>query len=76
MRFNKQQNHLEEMHNNGMVAIKIIADINNKILHKQILKHIAPQFQLNCEDKLTEKKVKVIVHEKKPTKKKQLLINN
>jgi hypothetical protein len=55
---------MEEMENNGIVAVNIIRDINNKTLHKQILKHIAPEFQLNCEAELS----KIVMKEKKPTK--------
>ena len=62
---------LEELHNNSAVAVKIIIDINNKTLHKQILKHIAPQFQLGCDDELIENNRNVTSHEKKPVKKKK-----
>lgn len=54
---------IEELNNNSMITLKIIIDINNKSLHKQILKHIAPQFQLNCEE------TNFIENEKKPKKK-------
>jgi len=40
------------LQNNGIIASKIAIDINNKILHKQILKHIAPEFQLICETEI------------------------
>jgi uncharacterized C2H2 Zn-finger protein len=59
-----QMYEMEEMENNGIVAVNIIRDINNKTLHKQILKHIAPEFQLNCEAELS----KIVMKEKKPTK--------
>jgi hypothetical protein len=67
-----QIHEIEELEENGMVAVNITIDINNKTLHKQILKHIAPEFQLNCETELS----KVIAQEKKPTKKKPLVIKN
>ena len=52
---------IEELNNNAMIALKIIIDINNKVLHKQILQHIAPKFQLNCETlTITDKEKKHI----------------
>jgi hypothetical protein len=37
---------IEKEQTNGMRAIEIIKEINEKELHKQILKYIAPHFQL------------------------------
>lgn len=61
---------VEKMQDDGIVAINIIKDINNKILHKQILKYVAPFFQLNPEC------IDYSEIEKKPTKKKLCLIKN
>lgn len=52
----------------GMVALEIIQKINENELHQLILKYVAPYFQLYSDIKLMENK--------KPTKKKQLLIKN
>jgi hypothetical protein len=37
---------MEKIQNNGMIAVNIIYEINEKELHKKILKYIAPHFQL------------------------------
>lgn len=49
-----------------MISVEIIQKINENELHGPILKYIAPYFQLCGASKLLTNKV--IVHEKKPTK--------
>jgi len=60
----------EKIQNNKLVAIEIITNINENILHLQILKYIAPHFQLREDMKIN----KIATLEKKPTKKKILEI--
>jgi hypothetical protein len=43
---NKSFEEFEKLQTNGMVAVDIIKEINDKELHKKILKYIAPHFQL------------------------------
>lgn len=61
---------IEKIQENGYNAVKIIGDINTNLLHKQILKYIAPEFQITGDIDLIENVESV----KKPTKKKQLVI--
>lgn len=42
----KSLEEIEKSQNKGMLAVKIIYDINDKSLHKKILRYIAPLFQL------------------------------
>jgi hypothetical protein len=42
----KSYEEMEKMQNNGIKAVDIIKEINDKELHKKILKYIAPHFQL------------------------------
>jgi hypothetical protein len=44
--YGKTYEQIEKDQNNGTFAIKIIQEINEKELHKKILKYIAPHFQL------------------------------
>ena len=58
---------IERLQQNGITSIEIIKDINNKILHKQILKYIAPEFQINGEVDLieyTEEKIPKKIYKK------------
>lgn len=71
---NKSLDEYEKAQNDGMTSLEIIKKINENELHDPILKYIAPYFQLHGETKLLNNKV--VIQEKKPTKKKQLTIKN
>lgn len=66
----------ENLQNKGIIAVEIIKDINDNVLHNQILKYIVPHFQLRGEVELLDDEKKVVVQYKKPTKKKPLVIKN
>lgn len=74
---------IERIQENGYNVIKIIREINTNTLHKQILKYIAPEFQITGDIDLIENvETSVVVMsksgtgEKKPTKKSKLSQKN